>query len=1059
MLLGMVPDARMALASYRSRSDTLIDESQDETPSSVGVVQFPLSRSHSDVLPATLLCRSDSNLTSVSSTLTESELSIRSLVIVEAVVHGGVYVILPDVDDGSRSETESPSPDDPEVLAEMIDIGTAEDFSLYGMVSTFPSSFSALNARRPSPHTVRRSALAIVCSILESASGGLSSNNCKLMKKAVNVAASLLSSRGESWSDINSEIGSYKSVKSMFHHPLLGVTTPNYIVILRSLQHLRCRSSMGTHACTGTCKQIIDLVSAARMNSFVTIASASNAAFKNIGRRFPRHRSLANRKLIRDCQDENSAVTRDEVLATRFCEAIKESMGSLRTWGDISMVATSLIIISSSRPEISVQLACNTVMNTLFKNFQPPPLLWATRLSAHLSEGASSLLLCRNISDSPVIGARKSIASAPDSVTVPFSLEVCQNLLMDDAVAGAAGESRHILRRVGAAQSKCVPELIDSFTARAASPASSWKVSLSCSYFLTLAIGASGFGDISRDCLSFFANSCLSDVPALRRVSRYMISSISRRLKLSTAVDSRTITPSYYFTKAVKSTAEHEHLPTLRSPMLGPASSPRVGPSASVSRHVSAHNHLSVAVETAFDTASGGCSSKLLVLLSHMARDLQVQDDNDAPASGENAGVEELEKVVGLQAPNSLQKRPHHFLRLRQMREIPDFMQFLKSLVLLSPKVMSASLLSVCELFLDDPGLAVGAQENEIRSTIFACNCALLRAFGRCNLIFQLASTSAKAFASIFALFSTIRSLPESKRFCDMLSFLLKDSDDCSLQRHFMLRLCGVVTGISSTNSFHEREQWVRICCAAVLYCPSHLLVPSTIATLFLYAINCNCSGAAVLQQKSCKLICLLLRSAQFLYPRLHSQLSRVLCNYLTKLRAAAFVWTLRSEDTIPEGRLTDCIHGMLLLFKRMLKRREMHFIQGVSAPLAAITLLSLRGKPEISALGYVCATLIGHGLLFSTVPSCNSDGLIVSPSCEVVSGDVHSFLCVLMSPYGLDSKNWKCRRTAIGMLMALLHKLYPSVDEPILPNLSISELRGPSALDALIFSMTGISP
>jgi hypothetical protein len=149
----------------------------------------------------------------------------------------------------------------------------------------------------------------------------------------------------------------------------------------------------------------------------------------------------------------------------------------------------------------------------------------------------------------------------------------------------------------------------------------------------------------------------------------------------------------------------------------------------------------------------------------------------------------------------------------------------------------------------------------------------------------------------------------------------------------------------------------------------------------------------------------------------------------------------------------------MLLLFKRMLKRREMHFIQGVSAPLAAITLLSLRGKPEISALGYVCATLIGHGLLFSTVPSCNSDGLIVSPSCEVVSGDVHSFLCVLMSPYGLDSKNWKCRRTAIGMLMALLHKLYPSVDEPILPNLSISELRGPSALDALIFSMTGISP
>jgi hypothetical protein len=41
-------------------------------------------------------------------------------------------------------------------------------------------------------------------------------------------------------------------------------------------------------------------------------------------------------------------------------------MGSLRTWGDISMVATSLIVISSARPETSVQLACNTVMNSLF---------------------------------------------------------------------------------------------------------------------------------------------------------------------------------------------------------------------------------------------------------------------------------------------------------------------------------------------------------------------------------------------------------------------------------------------------------------------------------------------------------------------------------------------------------------------------------------------------------------------------------------------------------------------------------------------------------------------
>ena len=69
-------------------------------PPSVGVVQFSLSRSHSDVLPATLLRRSESNFTSVPSTLTESELSIRALVIVEAVVDGGVYVILPDVDDG-----------------------------------------------------------------------------------------------------------------------------------------------------------------------------------------------------------------------------------------------------------------------------------------------------------------------------------------------------------------------------------------------------------------------------------------------------------------------------------------------------------------------------------------------------------------------------------------------------------------------------------------------------------------------------------------------------------------------------------------------------------------------------------------------------------------------------------------------------------------------------------------------------------------------------------------------------------------------------------------------
>jgi hypothetical protein len=1049
----MVPGTRSALASCRSRSDAVLDESQDETASS-GDLQFSFSRSQSDVLTAALLRRSESNSVSVPSTLSESELSIRALEIVKAVVEGGVHVILPDVDDGSRSETElPPSPNDPDVLAEMIDIGTAEDFSLYGMVSTFPSSFSALNARRPSPHTVRRSALVIVCSVLESASSGSSGSNVKLMQKGVNVAASLLSSRGESWSDINAEIGSYKSVKRMFYHPLLGVTTPNYIVILRSLQHLRCRSSMGTHACTGTCKKIIDLVSAARMNSFVTIATASNAAFKKIGIRFPRHRSLANRKLIRDCQNEDSAVAKDESLAARFCEAIKESMGSLRTWGDISMVATSLVVISGARPEMSVQLACNTVMNAFIKSFQPPPLLWATRLSAHLSDSASSLLGSQNISDSPVIGARRSIASAPDSVTVPFSVQICRDLLMDDAVTGAAGESRIILRRVGAAQSKCVPDLVDSFTFRAACPSSSWKDSLYCSYFLALAIGASGFGDVSRDCLFFFANSCLSDVPALRRVSRYMISSLSRRLKLSSAVDSRTITPSYYFTKAVKTTAEHEHLPPLRSPMLGPTMSPRIGPTAIFA---SAQKDLSDVVEQAFDIASGKDSKLLLKLLSHIARDLQVHDDSDSPTPGENRGVEELEQMIGVNGPNTLQKHTQHFLRLRKMREIPDFVQFLKSLVLLSPKAMSASLLSACQRLLDNQTIAVGAQESEIRTTVFACTCALLRALGRNNLVLEMASTSARAFASIFHLLGTICSLPECNRFCDLLSFLLKDSHDCSLQRHFIRCLGGIVSGLSSSSSFHEKENWIRVSCAAVLYCPSHLLVPSIISRLFWYAMTCNCSGAVTVQQKSCKLISLLMRSCQFSHPRLHVQLSRVICHHVRKLRAVAYAWTQKSDETIPEGRLTQGIHGMLLLFKRMLKRREMHFISGVSAHFAALSLLSLRGKPELSALGYMCGTLISHGMLFSTIPTCDSNGKVTASSSDACSVDVASFLRMLMSPSGLDSRNWKCRRTATGMLMALLHKLEPSIGELVIMEKAQTDIMALSALDALIFSMTG---
>jgi hypothetical protein len=544
-----------------------------------------------------------------------------------------------------------------------------------------------------------------------------------------------------------------------------------------------------------------------------------------------------------------------------------------------------------------------------------------------------------------------------------------------------------------------------------------------------------------------------------------MISSLSRRLKLSSAVDSRTITPSYYFTKAVKTTAEHEHLSSHRSPMLGPASSPRISPSSSIPSLgppaivVSAQKDFSHVVEEAFDVGSGKGSQKMLRLLSHMARDLHVFDENDAPASGENRGVEELEKIFGVQGPCTLQKRPDHFLRLRQMREIPDFVQFVKSLVLLSPKAMADSLVSVCQLLLNDPALAVGAQENEVRTTVFASTCALLRAFGRNNLILEFSTLSARAFATMFLLFGTIRSLPESKRFCDLLSFLLKDSDDCCLQRHFMRRLCGVVAGLSSTSSFHEKEQWIRICCAAVLYCPSHLMIPSIISRLFTFAVICNCSDNVTLQQKSCKLLCLIMRLSRFLYPRLHSQLSRIICLHVDKLRTFAYAWIQRSEDILPEGRLTHGMHGMLLLFKRVLKRREIHFLPGASASLASLTLLSLRGKPELSALGYVCGTLIAHGMLFSTLPAYDSVCTNSATQVNVVPADISSFLRMLMSPAGLDSRNWKCRRTAIGMLMALLHKLHPSIDVPILFGDSKSDTFGISALHALTFSMTGAFP
>jgi hypothetical protein len=123
----------------------------------------------------------------------------------------------------------------------------------------------------------------------------------------------------------------------------------------------------------------------------------------------------------------------------------------------------------------------------------------------------------------------------------------------------------------------------------------------------------------------------------------------------------------------------------------------------------------------------------------------------------------------------------------------------------------------------------------------------------------------------------------------------------------------------------------------------------------------------------------------------------------------------------------------MLLLFKRMLKRKEMHFIYGVSAHFAALSLLSLRGKPKLSALGYMCGTLISHGMLFSTMPTCDSNGKVTASSSDACSVDVASLLRMLMSPSGFDSRNWKCRRTATVMVMALLHKLEPSLVEMVI--------------------------
>jgi hypothetical protein len=269
-----------------------------------------------------------------------------------------------------------------------------------------------------------------------------------------------------------------------------------------------------------------------------------------------------------------------------------------------------------------------------------------------------------------------------------------------------------------------------------------------------------------------------------------------------------------------------------------------------------------------------------------------------------------------------------------------------------------------------------------------------------------------------------------------------------------MRRLCGHVAALSSTSSIHDREQWIRVCCAAVLYCPSHLMSPFIIHRLFEYAIACNVSGNVILQQKSCKLICLLLRASKFLHPLLHAKMCNVMCHHADRMRSAAFAWIQRSEEVIPEGCLTRGVHGLLLLFKRVLKRREVHFISGASAAFSALTLLSLRGKPELAALGYVCGTLVAHGMLFSTLPASDS-----AASGRSANDDMASFLRILLSQTGLDSRNWKCRRTATGMLMALLHKLHPSIDEPILFEQSKSDMLGQSALHALIFAMTGAFP
>ena len=172
-------------------------------------------------------------------------------------------------------------------------------------------------------------------------------------------------------------------------------------------------------------------------------------------------------------------------------------------------------------------------------------------------------------------------------------------------------------------------------------------------------------------------------------------------------------------------------------------------------------------------------------------------------------------------------------------------------------------------------------------------------------------------------------------------------------------------------------------------------------------------------------------------------------------MRAAASAWPQRSEEIIPDGRLSQGILVMLLLFKRMLKRREMHFMHGASASLAALTLLSLHGKPELSAFGYVGITLIAHGMLFSYLPTCEAKCCVPTPSLI----DSNASVDMSMSTSGLDSRSWQCRRTSIGMLMALLHKLYPAIDEPIL--IELPSVEGPriSALDALIFAMTGAFP